>query len=114
MHLSCSIVTTDDELDAITAPWAMLADRSESAAPMATPLWLRSWWRIFGGVGRRRLKVAVFREGTAVVGIVPLVRRFHWYRGSLPFRRLEWLGTGEDEGDEVCSEYMAPLAEPGA
>src|SRR6185295_516432 len=35
------------------------------------------------------------------------------YAPGIPFRRLELLGTGEPEEDEVCSEYLDVIAERG-
>jgi CelD/BcsL family acetyltransferase involved in cellulose biosynthesis len=37
----------------------------------------------------------------------------HWYRGALPFRRLEFLGTGEPASESVCSNHLNVLAEQG-
>jgi len=37
-----------------------------------------------------------------------------WYRRAVPYRRLELLGTGEDEQDEIGSDYVGVIAEPGS
>jgi CelD/BcsL family acetyltransferase involved in cellulose biosynthesis len=36
-----------------------------------------------------------------------------WYRPGIPFRRLELLGSGENEEDEIASEYIGLIAETG-
>lgn len=81
---------------------------------MLQPLWLLPWWRIFGTSGGRSLRVAVVRKGSRLIGVAPLLARTHWYRPGLPFRRLELLGSGEAQEDEICSEYIGVLAEKGA
>jgi hypothetical protein len=42
-----------------------------------------------------------------------LRRRVHWYRGILPFRRLEFLGSGEPANESICSNHLNVLAEKG-
>jgi CelD/BcsL family acetyltransferase involved in cellulose biosynthesis len=90
--------------------WDLLA-RSDDSEPMLTPFWLRAWWRVFGADGGRELRVFLVYEGDRLIGIVPLLSRRHWYRPGLPFRRLELLGSGEAEADEICSEYLGVVAE---
>ena len=91
-----------------------LHGRSATDGPMLSPLWLLAWWRVFGAIGKRRLAVGAIHDGERLVGLAPLVARTHRYMPGIPFRRLELLGTGEPEADEVCSEYLGVLAERGA
>src|SRR5439155_22322222 len=78
-------------------------------------LWLLSWWRVFGELDGRRLRMVTFRRDDGrLVALAPLLYRRHWYRGALPFRRLELLATGEAEADEICSDYVGLIVERGA
>ena len=43
-----------------------------------------------------------------------LLRRVWWYRHAVPYRRLELLATGEDEQDEIGSDYVGVIAERGS
>jgi CelD/BcsL family acetyltransferase involved in cellulose biosynthesis len=72
------------------------------------------WWRIFGGDANRSLCVGLFYRGERLVGLAPFLARPHRYHVALPFRRLELLGSGEDERDEICSDYLGVVAEAGA
>ncbi|MFT3764822.1 MAG: GNAT family N-acetyltransferase [Minicystis sp.] len=54
------------------------------------------------------------RDGGRLAGLAPLLVRAHRYPPGIPFRRVEVLGTGEDEEDEICSEYVGVIAERGA
>ncbi len=77
--------------------------QSASAEPMLDPDWLFTWWTIYGA--SRRLAVGLFYEGERLVAIAPFCHRVHKYGGVVPFRRLEFMGAG-DEPDRVCSEYL--------
>lgn len=114
MSLSWSIVSSLRPLEELAGAWRELLARSGSDEPMLSPDWLLPWWREFGGLGGRELRVGVAHRGDTLVGLVPLLARWHWYALGIPFRRLELLGTGEAEQDEVCSEYLNVIAERGA
>ncbi len=114
MASSWSIVSDPRQLEALAGPWSELLKRSGSNEIMLSPEWLIPWWRSFGGEGGRELRVGVLHRGKALAGLVPLLARWHWYALGIPFRRLELLGTGEGERDEVCSEYLNLIIERGA
>jgi CelD/BcsL family acetyltransferase involved in cellulose biosynthesis len=101
------------DLAAVRLEWQALLGRSASNQPTLSPLWLQTWWRVFGPLQGRALRVALVRDGERVVGLVPLQARRHRYGGWIPFRRLELLGSGEDEADEICSDYLGIIVEPG-
>jgi CelD/BcsL family acetyltransferase involved in cellulose biosynthesis len=112
-EVSYSVITEEASLEKLRLEWIDLLKRSASDEPMLTPTWLLSWWRIFGSLQGRELKVGAFFEGERLVGLVPLLRRRHWYRPGIPFHRLEPLGTGENERDRVWSDYLNIIVEPG-
>jgi CelD/BcsL family acetyltransferase involved in cellulose biosynthesis len=113
MELAGSIVRDPAALAAVEPAWRELMLRSSSDEPTLTPLWLREWWRIFGPEGGRRLRVVLFRDGGRLVGLAPLLWRRHWYRSVIAFRRIELLGSGEREADEICSDYLGVIVERG-
>jgi len=91
--------------DALAPEWRALLARAATRSPVQAPLWTLSWWRVFGERGGRRLRIVTLRDSRgALCGLAPLLYRVAIVRG-LPVRRLELLGTGEDEADEVCSDY---------
>jgi CelD/BcsL family acetyltransferase involved in cellulose biosynthesis len=114
MRLTCSILEDARALADLAGAWSDLLSRSDADGLVLSPSWLLPWWTIFGPIGGRRLSVAVFREGKAIAGIAPLLGRRHWYSPGIPFRRLELLGSGEPEEDEICSEYIGVIAARGA
>lgn len=114
MKLRVELVREAKSLEALRPEWAALLSRSEMNQPTLDPRWLLCWWRVFGGEGGRSLRVLAMRDGGRLVGLAPLVSRVGWYRPGLPFRRLELLGSGEPQADEICSEYIGVIAERGA
>jgi predicted ATP-grasp superfamily ATP-dependent carboligase/CelD/BcsL family acetyltransferase involved in cellulose biosynthesis len=114
MPLTTTVVTEPAALLQLRSAWDALLSRSATDEPMLSPLWLLAWWRVFGGEGGRRPAVIACHEGDRLIGLAPLLARSHRYPPGIPFRRLELLGTGEPEADEVCSEYVGVLAERGA
>jgi CelD/BcsL family acetyltransferase involved in cellulose biosynthesis len=108
------LIADPSHLDRLRPAWEDLLRRSETDEPMLSPLWLLAWWHTYGRGTGRKLRVGLFYQGGRLVGLAPLVQRRYWYLPGIPFRRLEPLGTGEDGGDGVCSEYLNIIAERGA
>jgi len=107
------VIEDPEEARAWVPRWRELLGRAASPEPVLTPLWVLTWWDVFGGVGGRAMRLVAFIEGGELVGLAPFVARRTLYRGAIPFRRLELMGTGEDEADEVCSDYGGVLAVRG-
>jgi CelD/BcsL family acetyltransferase involved in cellulose biosynthesis len=113
VSLELEIITDADRLAEQTEAWWSLLGRSASPSPSLTPIWLLSWWSVFGCEGGRKLRAVVLRDGRRWVGFWPLLSRRVWHRPGLPFRRLEPMGSGEPEADEICSDYLGVVAERG-
>lgn len=109
--LDVTVVDRGRELAALEPAWTKLcAARPEL---VLTPTWVRSWWRVYGATGGRRLRaIAVRDEAGELVGLWPLLCRVAFEKRAVPFRRLEMLGSGERQEDEVCSDYLVPLVHP--
>ena len=105
------MLTSPAELAARRDEWSALLARSDSNQPTLSPDWLLTWWNVFGD--ERALKAVLFVDDGRLVGLAALSARLHRHRGAIPFRRLELLGSGEPEADEICSEYIGPIAERG-
>src|SRR5260370_30597286 len=110
--LRVNVVSEVAQLERLRPAWRDLLERSASDEPMLSPTWLIEWWRVFGPLNARQLRVVLFYESERLVGLAPLLRRRHWHRPGIPFRRLEPLGSGEPETDRVWSEYLSVVAEP--
>jgi len=73
--------------------------------------WLSTWWDVFGA--DRELNVLVIRDEDEVIAIAPLLKRTVPRYSCLAFTRLEFMATGEDEAEEICSEYLDFIVLPG-
>jgi CelD/BcsL family acetyltransferase involved in cellulose biosynthesis len=70
-----------------------------------------AWWRVFGE--GRSLRALAVEDGEDLIGLLPLSLRTVTHRAAIPVRRLELLATGEDEADEIMSEYVGGVAVGG-
>ncbi|MBK6691528.1 MAG: GNAT family N-acetyltransferase [Myxococcales bacterium] len=100
------------ELEALEPAWWDLCSRASEPEPVTTPTWLLAWWRAFGADARTLFCLALW-DGDRLVGLAPMLKRTVRHRGLVPMRRIELLATGEDEADEICSDYVGVIAERG-
>jgi CelD/BcsL family acetyltransferase involved in cellulose biosynthesis len=112
--LTCKIVTDAAEAETLRPAWMSLLERCERTELTQSPDWLLTWWRVYGGLQGRQLRLGVFHDGDRLVGLAPLLRRRHWYKNWLPFRRLELLASGEPAEHGIYSNHLSILAERGA
>src|SRR6266849_4562731 len=112
--LPAAVVSDPAELERLRPEWLELMARSSSNDAMLTPTWLLGWWNVYGPQDGRRLMVILFREGDRLVGLAPLLKRRHWYRPGIPFRRVEPLGSGERANEGIYSDYLNVIAEAGS
>ncbi|HEU4390621.1 MAG TPA: hypothetical protein VFV34_22650, partial [Blastocatellia bacterium] len=97
-------IDTAEALHGLKPIWNSLLSKSASNTLGLTWEWMTTWWEVFGE--GRQLCVLVVRDGGEVIGIAPLLKRTVQYYGLLSYERLEFLGSGEDEADEICTEYL--------
>jgi CelD/BcsL family acetyltransferase involved in cellulose biosynthesis len=107
------VVRSLPALEECVPGWRRLLERASHAQAVLTPLWTLAWWREFGERDGRALRAMAVEEGGELVGLLPLSRRLALHRGAIPVRRLELLGTGEREEDEIGSDYVGGLVARG-
>lgn len=110
--LSFEIVSTTKPFNALLPDWSRLCSLTAQPRLMQSPAWLGPWWEVFGDKSRE-LRVIAVRESSRLVGVAPFLARTHRYRPGIPFRRLELLGSGENEADEIASDYLGITSEAG-
>jgi dTDP-4-amino-4,6-dideoxygalactose transaminase/CelD/BcsL family acetyltransferase involved in cellulose biosynthesis len=94
-------VEPHNDFEALSDEWRRLAE--ESTNIFATPEWVTTWWRHFGG-GRQLLATACRSAAGEVVGILPL---YLWTRR--PVRILRFLGHGPgDQLGPLCASSDEP------
>jgi CelD/BcsL family acetyltransferase involved in cellulose biosynthesis len=110
----CRVVTDPAEAERLRPAWSALAARSFRNELTQSPDWLLTWWQVYGPLQGRQLRLGFFYQGDRLVGLAPLLRRRHWYRGVVPYRRLEFLASGEPAEQGIYSNHLSVLAEAGA
>ncbi len=113
MALSVEVLTSFGELAGARESWRRLLARSGDPQATLSPAWLLAWWRVYGQDGDRALRACLVYDRARLIGLAPLLSRTTWHRPGIPFRRLELIGSGEAEADEVTSEYIGVIAEAG-
>lgn len=108
--LSARVLNDVEELEQLAPAWGGLLAASDRDEVFNSPDWMLTWWEVFGRHDGRRLCCVRFDQGGQLVGLAPLLRRRHWYKPGLPFRRLELLASGEREADAICSDHLTILA----
>ncbi|MFH1131102.1 MAG: GNAT family N-acetyltransferase [Pseudomonadota bacterium] len=111
--MNSEIVKDISCLENMADEWAGLLERSATNEPTLSPIWMLNWWRVFGQDEGRKLRVILFRENGRLVGLAPLLIRRFRYRSGVSVKRLEFLASGEDYADEICSDYLGILVEKG-
>ncbi len=99
-------ITTIDEFRQLQAPWDKLLSKSPMNNVYLTWEWLFSWWEIFGDAARKLHIMAIDDDKEELVALAPLLIHEKSLTPFLKTKTLEFLGSGEDEKDEVCSNYL--------
>ena len=107
------VVADPEQLRNLREAWTSLLPSSKTNEPTLSPTWLLNWWHVFGKQDGRQLRAVAFWHDSRLVGLAPLCSRRVWVRPGLPMRRLELLGSGERQEEEICSDYLGILAESG-
>ena len=93
--------------------WNALLNVSRACSPMLKWEWMFSWWECYRSheVSRTLYVLSVRLADGELVGLLPMVRRPYSEYG-IRSSRLEFIGTGEPEEDETCSEFLDVLTHP--
>jgi CelD/BcsL family acetyltransferase involved in cellulose biosynthesis len=114
-------VQGDDEFTALAGEWQQLLANSQADTLFLTWEWLFTWWKHFGSKRQLHL-ISVRSEDRTLIALVPLALRPRQPARLLPFRSLEFLGTGiagsdyldiivrngqEDRVTKALADYLA-------
>jgi len=101
--LETRIIKNIEAFRKLEAEWNQLV-REENYDITLLHQWQITWWEIFRQ--ERELYIITVRDNKKLIGIAPfLKRRVHYFK-SIPINRIEFIASGEDERDEICSEYL--------
>ena len=91
---------------ALEPEWDDLLDRSWNQSIFLTWDWMYTWWEVYRDESKELLVITVRGENGKLLCIAPLIKNRYAWKKFLTIRQIRFLGTGENEEDEVCSEYL--------
>jgi CelD/BcsL family acetyltransferase involved in cellulose biosynthesis len=91
--------------------WNNLLQDNQSNTIFLTWEWLNAWWEVFRD--GRKLAILAFWDKDELIGIAPFLQRKARHFYILSYNRIEFLASGEDEEDEICSEYLNIITKKG-
>jgi len=100
-------ITTRDGFERLGDEWRELQRRSASRCLFLTWEWLFTWWKHLSAA--RRLMILVVRRHGRIAAIAPFAIRPASASRLLPFRAVEFLGTGS-----AGSDYLDLIVERGS
>jgi len=107
MNLRVEELVTDTQFEAIREEWNDLLSQSANNEITLTWEWIHTWWGVFKDDTRRLMILAVRDENNCLVGIAPFQLRTVYPYWFLPaINQLSFLAFGEEEADEICTDYL--------
>ncbi len=98
--VSVEVVDSDAAFDNLEDVWNDLVETADCTI-YQTFEWQRTWWKYFGK--SRKLNVLVMREGSTLVGIVPMFIERKSVMGIAVLAVLQFLGSEESDYNDVIS-----------
>lgn len=109
-HAEVSVVENFDEFFAMEDEWDCLLAITPSATPFQSHAWLSTWWKIFSE-SFFFLRVILVRADGRLIAAIPLYKRRLRFN-FITYTELRYIGTGELDKDEICTEYLDALYNP--
>ena len=106
-RLQLQVVDSNEEFYKLKLHWNKILNTYEECPPFLTWEWMYTWWKVYK-TSYDKLKIIVVSDADKIVGIAPFYIKS--ILQPIPHRCLYFLGTGEDEDKEVCSEYLDIIA----
>ena len=107
--LQLQIVDSSEEFYKLKSNWNKILSELGECPPFLTWEWMYTWWEIYK-TDATKLLLLVVLDNSNIIAIAP----FYIRKGALiiPCKTIYFLGSGEPESKEVCSEYLDIIAIP--
>jgi len=105
------LIAEVESFAALCPEWDPLLQQSQTNELALTWTWIWNWWQVYGT--DRQPFILTVRDRGQLIGLAPLLSRSLFVSPMGPYRRLEFLGSGEAEEDEVGLGYLNLLAVVG-
>lgn len=111
MFIKC--LKTGEEFQALKGEWNQLLYKSRSNNIFLTWEWLYTWWEIFKDRDKELMIITIRDGDNELLCIAPFIRNRVRHLGFIPAHQIRFLATGEDERDEICSDYLDIIVREG-
>jgi CelD/BcsL family acetyltransferase involved in cellulose biosynthesis len=91
-NLLVTVIEDPSRLTHLAEEWAELLSDSDANCLFLTQEWLETWWRHFSA--GRTLALVTVRRNSRLLGLAPLFSERSRFGGFMPYRLLQFLGTG--------------------
>jgi CelD/BcsL family acetyltransferase involved in cellulose biosynthesis len=110
-NLSIKRIEDTDSFSLLQNKWDELLRTSQSNSIFLSWAWLHTWWSLYGE--NRKLYILIVEDKNGdLIAVLPLLKKT--VRSFLfTYTVLEFIGTGENRVDKVCSEYMDCIVKKG-
>lgn len=109
--MQITVIQEKEHLHGLRRPWNDLLLRCPLPSVYLTWEWLFTWWEVFGDASRQLHILLVHDTHGKLKAIAPFLIHQKTVARMMMCNVLEFLGTGEEEQDEVCSNYLDVMAE---
>ena len=111
MSYRCKIINTQRDFLNYRRQWNRLVERSSSCSFFLGWEWLDTWLTVYGNIVDRLFIIIVINQEGELVGAMPLYLLAVKHH-SVFNRQLRFIGTGEEEWEEVATEYLDIVSLP--
>jgi CelD/BcsL family acetyltransferase involved in cellulose biosynthesis len=112
MQSKFRLIKSNKEFRRLEPIWNDLLSQSPANNYFLTWEWLWNWWEVFAETNDE-LRILVFENGDAIIGIAPFYVRKRFLAKIYPVRRMMFLGTQEHGEGDVGSDYMNVICREG-
>ena len=94
--------------------WQKLLENSDSDQLFLSWHWISHWWLIWGNLDTDRLSIYAVYFNQELVGLLPVYSSgCSYFKGLLPIRRLQFLGTRYNGSRGIRPEYLGAIVKKG-
>ena len=112
MRFTCKVLDSQEQFLLYRKQWNQLVEQSQSPTYFMSWEWLDTWLSVYGEIADQLLIVLVFDMENKLVGAIPLYL-VKGENASVSCQHLRFIGSGEEEWEEVSTEYLDVVTRPG-
>lgn len=108
-NITLTCINKIDDFIELKDEWNQLLEQSRCLSACMHWDWMNLWWKHYAKKDYE-LVILCFRDNDELIGIFPLVNMNVNMMGT--HKVLHFMGTGEDEHEEVLTEYIDVISKP--